>query len=290
MKILPRIALALVGTFFAVELFIWAGRVIDIPTYRADDRIGYLPRPSQSGLFLWSIPWHFNELSMGTERAFRPSERDTDVLLIGDSIVHGSNSDPPEERLAAQLERKTGWAVWPISAPSWSLQNQLTYLRDHPEVVDGADRIIFVLNAGDFAGPSSWTSEFLHPLERPFPGSWYLFRKYLLKPAAGPPPAPVRHWPDLPAELQKLVQGAGKPVRLFFYTGLGADGRPASCETLPEAYRRIARWQCVAASPHWSAALYKDGVHPTAQGNEVIASMIAWDQGGPPAKAPVPRR
>ena len=116
-----RIALAAVAALLLIELGLHASRVVDGPRYESNDRIGYIPKANQSGAFLWTNRWAFNELSMGTERPFRPSAR-TDILLIGDSIVYGGNPYRAEERLGPTLERVTKTTVWPIGAGSWSLQ------------------------------------------------------------------------------------------------------------------------------------------------------------------------
>jgi hypothetical protein len=52
----------------------------------------------------------------------------------------------------------TGWQVSPISAGSWALQNELTYMRQHPDILQKMDAVLILSNAGDFGEPSSWAS------------------------------------------------------------------------------------------------------------------------------------
>ena len=117
--------------------------------------------------------------------AFKPKPA-LDMLLVGDSLVYGGNQYHPTERLGPTLQaliqtRTAGTQVWPISAGSWSLRNELTWLRQNPQVLDQMHRIIIVLNSGDFdtTTASSWSCELTHPRSRPLVATWYLFYKYV---------------------------------------------------------------------------------------------------------------
>ncbi len=57
--------------------------------------------------------------------------------------------------------------LWPISAGSWALRNELAYLRVNPDVVTQIDALVFVFNSGDFAEASSWKCELTHPRTKP---------------------------------------------------------------------------------------------------------------------------
>ena len=167
--------------FLFTELAVQLSGFVDVPIYHADNQIGYIPAPSQSGAFMRTHTWRFNELSMGAS-SFKPDVSHFNLLLVGDSIVLGGNPLKEPERLGPQLQKLTHWQVWPISAGSWALQNELTYLRQHPDVLQKVDAVAFVSNGGDFDEPSSWASELTHPRSHPFPGLIYLAQKYLLSP------------------------------------------------------------------------------------------------------------
>ena len=77
-----------------------------------------------------SHDWQFNEKHMGAG-AFVTSAK-PDVLLVGDSIVLGGNPLSEVERLGPQLAKVASQSVWPISAGSWALRNELAYLRANP--------------------------------------------------------------------------------------------------------------------------------------------------------------
>ena len=109
--ILAALALVLLAGEFA------ARALYQIPYYRASATTGYELVPDQSGTFLGRSDWHVNSLGMPVEEEFSPSEA-FDVLLVGDSIVHGTVSTPQSSQLAETLARKTGWSVWPVATKS----------------------------------------------------------------------------------------------------------------------------------------------------------------------------
>ncbi|MDB5694599.1 MAG: hypothetical protein JWN21_142 [Sphingomonas bacterium] len=85
-----RAVLIVCLSLLTIEVIAQASRVTDVPLYRADRRIGYIPVPNQAGAFVWTNGWAFNDLSMGTPRRF-VAGLPRRVLLIGDSIVLGGN-------------------------------------------------------------------------------------------------------------------------------------------------------------------------------------------------------
>jgi hypothetical protein len=254
----------------AAEAMMHIGRVNDFPLYDANNRIGYIPKPNQSGSLMWSRDWATNELSMGTERPFRPSPA-PDLLLVGDSIVFGGHLDQ-SEHLAPALERETGWTVWPISAGSWGLQNELTYLADHPEVVAGVDRIAFVLNRQDFDEPSSFRSDFTHPRTKPFPALPYVARRALGLYSRGAPSAGLqvpKH--DALAMLANFARQ--QPVDVFLYPHKDAVGQ--ECRWAPSALRSMEGVRIHCIDGNWTRSAYHDVVHPTAEGTSLLATLMA---------------
>ena len=61
---------------------------VNIPVYEANNQIGYIPAPNQSGSFLHIHDFRFNEYSMGAG-PFKPDSARYNVLLISDSLVFG---------------------------------------------------------------------------------------------------------------------------------------------------------------------------------------------------------
>lgn len=256
--------------------------LVDFPLYNADSRIGYIPKPNQSGSFMNTNDWVFNELSMGTARKFQPSDR-TDILLVGDSIVFGGNSYKQEERLGPQLEGATGDVVWPISAGSWGLQNELQYLQDHPDVVASVDRIILILNSADFDQPSSWISEFTHPREYPVSALCYLLERQIFKPKRTVQPETKVPARDAVAEFKKFAIVYSKPFDLWLYPTKAESSDRSEWEKLFAASAK--RLEALDLDNvhihngvdilHFTDVDYRDNIHPTPAAIRKLAAAIS---------------
>lgn len=259
------------------EVAIRASRVDDVPLYRADSRIGYIPAPNQTGAFIWTHAWAFNALSMGTERPFVPHLAGS-IALVGDSIVLGGNPYRAEDRLGPQLARTTGRPVWPIGAGSWALQNELQYLRDHPAVVDGVDQIVIVSNSGDFGLPSAWANELTHPRMRHWSSAWQLFRKYVWQPAmpAVPKGLQVRSQ-DVHGFLSDLAGRVHRPIIVILYPDRAESLNSSRCGFPVPALMDVpnVRLFCIKSSRGWATSLYRDDIHPDANGMRILARLIA---------------
>ena len=107
----------------------------DFPVYHVDNEIGYIPQPNQSGNFLLTHSWVFNDRSMGTARPWNPKQR-PNILLIGNSIVMGGNHYDQKQKLGSLLQNNIGdaYTVWPIAAGGWTNVNETVYLKRNPDV------------------------------------------------------------------------------------------------------------------------------------------------------------
>jgi hypothetical protein len=256
--------------------------MVDFPIYEVNDRIGYIPAPFQSGSFLNKNEWYLNSLSMASVEEFAPSENIDDVLLIGDSIVWGGNGYRWEDRLAEQMKTMTAAQVWSVSAGSWAIVNELNYLEDHPEVVQDVDRLVFIVNEGDFGAPSSWRSPYTHPREKPISAFFYLLNKYILEPDVAPTPENLLVAAEDPIEkLHSFVDSCECSVDFWIYpTRAEVNGKKTRLSTgemrmtlrsvLPE--NRIHE---VIDLEGWSDDIYKDSIHPTLEGFGILAGAIS---------------
>ena len=251
-KLLTWAVLLAITLLIAGEVAARALRLCDVPLFDADPRIGYIPKANQSGAWRWSNQWAFNALHMGTARPFAPSPTRPDVLLIGDSIVSGGVHYREEQRFGPSLARASGLTVWPVSAPSWGLQNELQYLRDHPAVLRAIDRVVIVSNSGDFARPSSWASEVSHPRTPPVSALFTLVRKLLVnsdKAAQRPPPDALRVPPrDNVADFAAFAAAFPRPVTVVVYPNKAEAPVADPCGyPRPAPYRGFAnvRYLCV---------------------------------------------
>jgi hypothetical protein len=282
-----RTALFILALIGVVELALRGAGTIDFPLYDANNHIGYIPKPSQHGSFLRVNDWEFNSLSMGAP-AFSPTTS-VDNLLIGDSIVFGGNPYRSTDRLGPQLSAELHETVWPISAGSWGLLNELTWLHDHPDAVTQIDRIIFLLNGGDFDSPSSWACEATHPRQYPPSAILSLFRKYVWnwKPCGGVLPefkVPHGNWETELHQILRTPALSNKPVAFFLYpdkkqtligneelSKLDLQGEKLS-KIVGDVRKTIFT---IGRDPEWSSRLYRDGIHPTPEGNHVLANIIS---------------
>lgn len=283
MKFKLKIAIGLMLCLTLIEIAIRLSGIVDFPLYDANNKIGYIPKPNQSGSFLRSHDWQFNSLSMGAPE-FKPTAS-VDVLLIGDSVVLGGNPYRQADRLGPQLQKISGENVWPISAGSWALRNELHYLNSHLTVVSSIDQLIFVLNSADFEEASSWSCEETHPRSHPVYATAYVIKKYLYNwsPCKATPVDLKVPSGDWKAELKEFLQNnptIGKKVSFFLYP----DKAEATNETLRAqkledyatelAVSGAEEIFSVGRDPRWNELFYRDGIHPTEKGTEVLAHII----------------
>lgn len=276
--------LSLAALLIGIEIAVRASGLVDFPLYDANKEIGYIPKPSQAGSFLHKNIWQFNSLSMGSG-PFKPSSG-IDVLLIGDSVVLGGNPYKQQDRLGPVLQIESKHAVWPISAGSWSISNELIYLKAHPDVLKDIDTFIFVLNSGDFQGPSSWGCETTHPREYPYSAAYYVFKKYIydFQPCTGvlkELTVAEGDWKTALKEFFEFETVKGKPVSFFLYPNKKESAGSIEVSTfegyaadLLQASNGRAHVFSIFRDPRWSEQFFRDEIHPTVEGTKVLASII----------------
>ncbi len=208
---------------------------------------------------------------MGVAEEFAPSSK-LDVLLVGDSIVYGGNPLRQQDKIGPMLEAETGWQVWPISAGSWGMQNELAYLGRIPQAVRTSDVIVFVFNSGDFGDPSSWASEYTHPRSRPTSYLLYLAGKFRGAPAQPPSDLVVKPWADLPEAWNQFVAASRKPVLVVAYP---AKAELASgCSWVPDWAKSAGAFACFGGDGQMMPEDYRDGIHPSGLGMKKLSSFI----------------
>jgi hypothetical protein len=274
--------------FLILELGTRLTRISDFPVYEANNKIGYIPKASQQGKFLWTHDWIFNEYHMGAD-TFKPSNAE-DILLVGDSIVLGGNPLKKSERLGPTLQRKINLAVWPISAGSWGMRNQLIYLNSNPDVVKNIDTFIFVWNSGDFNKASSWSCVLTHPTHPPISAFLYAFQKYVYsyqKCNSEIKPEYLVASGDWHSELKSFINSAemkNKKVVAYLYPDINEQKDVNLMKQMLDS--RINEIQeagiqyvvSIGHDPRWGISNYRDGIHPSGQGNKVLADIIANPQ------------
>ena len=288
------VAAGLVALLVLVEAIVRLAGLADFPIYQRSDVFGYVPRSNQSGAFLGRNRWVFNDLGMGTERPWQPSQK-ADILLVGNSIVMGGNPYDQQDKVTQLLQDRLGRScpVWPVAAGGWSTINEMRFLQAHPDIVKAGDFFIWELMAGQMGGLQPWIDEALQPTQRPWWAAGYLARKALIQRLGWATSGDSRavstnmelHYAEFEHMLGRLTAAAGlRPAGLIFLypdqaqLELARAGREwiddrQRIEQL--ATRHGLLLLDVAQSPRWTSALYKDGVHPTVEGNRVLASLLA---------------
>jgi len=297
MKRLKLFLLALVLLAIGLDIALRLMGAASFPLYRLDPDIGYLVAPDQQGSFLHRNRWEYNACGMGAG-PFEPAGK-SNVLMVGDSVVLGGNPLDQSVRLGPALERDLGpgWAVWPIAAQGWSSLNKEAWLKRNPEIVSRMDWLVWVMKSRDFQGLSPWQSNLFNPLRHPLWLAGYLFEKqywvfriaprlpasWHLSPEAAFPGVPLdAKIPEIEAFLRDLKQAhPGLHILLVWYPEVAELHPPPG-----DFYLRAgARWNQFAQAEGfpfvdlaqegtWTAAAYRDQIHPDAEGDRVFARIL----------------
>ena len=280
-KNIYRIITALVAIFVALELILRICGFGNFIIYRADPRYGYIPAPSQFGSFEHRYFWTFNSLSMGTLEY--PAKNDKpNILLIGDSLVMGGLHFDHHQTLGPLIQKETCLNVWPISAESWSLQNELAWLSANKNIMEKMDQIIFVSNSEDFDEPSSWRCEYTHPTHKPLFLLPFIVHRVIFKTTeCGEIPQGFKIKKD---NLDKLLiqfrHDYKKKVVFFIY--------PKKSELIDHALfnkvferpinlleRNQYATNLLTSCTSWKPENYRDEIHPNLLGNQIFAHYIS---------------
>jgi hypothetical protein len=292
-RIIKRCIVGFLVFVVVVEIALRLAGTVDFPVYQVDDGIGYMIRPNQAGSFLRTHSWVFNDRSMGTAAVWDPTKK-PDLLMIGNSIVMGGNPYAQPDKLGALVQSQLGdrIAVWPIAVGGWTEVNETVYLERNPDVASAAGFFVWIVLPGGLSQLSPWRGDYVFPRAQPLSATWYVSRRYVLPKLMSfnmselPPQGALtaENVNRFEAMIAKLSQATNRPVPgiLVLYPGeadLAAARR--GNEWLPErpALERIAatyglRILDLSKRPEWNSAQYRDGTHPTVEGNRVLANII----------------
>jgi hypothetical protein len=281
---------SIVVLILLAEVGLRMGGAIDFATYDVDPKIGYVPEPNQSGSFLNSRDWVLNDRAFGARQDWsKRSPSRKNMLVVGDSVVWGGNPLIENDRLGPSLEKQMGppWQIWPAAAGGWSIANELEFMRRNIDVYRSADLAVWVINSGDMQPLAAFDSDQAHPRARPPSALFYYLDKYALSKLK------TRNTAENPA----IEDGARiEPAALEAFSSFVRNER--SGDTLIVIYpdvddltvqatdfRRYAlafadlckgKVHCVDVSTQgtWGKAMYRDGIHPSGQGNRALAQII----------------
>lgn len=267
--------------------------LVDFPIYVRDDYFGYAPAPNQTGRFLNQNDWIFNDRGMGVGATWKPSGS-TDVVVIGNSIILGGNTYAQSDKVVPRIQGllRSSCTTWPIAAGGWTTVNEYRFLERHPDVVDGADFFVWEVMAHQMGGVNPWARETTHPTQRPQWATGYVVRKALDQRFPSTPRFVLRanseaasNYLQFASMLGRLSKASGRTPAgiIFLYPDQeqltafrsGRDWLPERTPLQELAARHNVVLIDVASFPQWTVGLYKDGIHPTREGNAVLASILA---------------
>jgi hypothetical protein len=280
-----------------IEAAVRLSGLVDFPTYNVDAEIGYVPKENQSGAFLNKNDWVFNDKSMPIAQNWSLDSSRKNVLLIGNSIIMGGGPFRQHDKLTPQIQARLGdrMLVWPLATGGWTEVNEMVDLDRHPEVTAHADYFAWEYMAGGLSQATPWGGEYVFPTHRPIFATWYVFRRYVLPrfflflhvselPVTGQ--VNSVHLAKFDVELGSLVQKISQPHAgiLWLYPKAaeltearqGKEWLPERPEIEQLANKYGLTVIDVAAKPEWNRSLYRDdGVHPTVEGNRVLATILS---------------
>lgn len=261
------------------------------PLYEIDDDIKYLPAADQHGAYLNRYAWHFNNRHMASNSDWNEGKH-PNLLLVGNSIVLGGANSGYEENLGARLENDLNgrYRVWPVAAGGWTNINEMAYLDRNAEVLRDADAVILEFMRGGLSIPAPWPGFDIFPNERPWLLTAYILRQHWRSHLAKIGARDFSSLPQagMPDEIQlerfkALVTRIAKERKLviFLYPTVAnlrnqSEWQRAIAPIMELCRAATAKCVDIALAPEWNeSAYFSDGVHQTAEGTKILASLLA---------------
>ena len=273
-KVTGALVLLIAGLLLFGEVTARALGVADVPTFAPDKRVGYYPRPNQAGRVLDRNRWVFNDRGMGVAEPFRVSP--ASVLLVGDSVVYGGAPLDQAVHIAPLLSKASSRPVWPVAAGGWALENELQMLNANPDLLR-VPTIVWVSNTGDFGAENAWTNPVQYPSHHPISALLYGLRRTVLKPrdVVDSPSGPdaTRRWQ---ADLRRFLnEYHGRIIWVLYPKKSELGQRSSKFDGLLQILGRRAVIVEPGLAGGWGPDNYRDPIHPNAEGDRVLAGLIA---------------
>jgi hypothetical protein len=216
-------------------------------------------------------------------------------LLIGNSIVMGGNPYDQSEKIGPLIQKGLDEkvSVWPIAAGAWSTVNETAYLERNPDVVLNSNFFAWEYMHGGLSQLSQDRGEYVFPTEKPLIATWYVLRRYVLPrlidfqmnelpPTGQTQSENMQRFEKQLAALSKATKTAAPGILFFFPSKAEYIAFAQGVDYVPdrEVLSKLSASYGlkiieIAKQPAWNANLYRDGTHPTVEGNRVLADVLA---------------
>lgn len=271
------------------ELFLRFMGALDFPIYQSEEDGHYFLKSNQNGVFLNKNRWFVNSSGFNNKEEIdlaRPY-----IMLVGDSVVYGGNPIDYEDRIGFKLEKEISQHVYIGGLGGWSLYNEMKFINKNLNVAKNANLLVIQYDNGDLSGLAKVSpGNGLHPLTKPVSANYYYFNKYIYPKIANKvtlselPPIPEKaisrgNWEQ---ELLKIANSINGKILFILYPDKQAflDGKlweeqthdiKKFLETNSDKFSYID----MSKDPAWNPELYRDGIHPNIEGNQLVATAIA---------------
>jgi len=262
---------------------------LDFPIYQVEQNGHYSLIASQNGKFLNKNEWFVNAQGFNNDKDLETKK--PYVVLIGDSVIYGGNPVDYRDRIGSRLEKSLSENVYSGAVGGWSLYNEIQFINKNMDIIKNADLLIIQYDNGDLSGlTKARNGSTTHPTEKPKSAVFYLVKKYIYpkltrdstKSELPPIPEEVLSsgtWDD---DLLKISKGVNGKILFVLYPDKKAledrqlwIKQTSDIKKFLENNREKFEYIDIAKMPQWNAELYRDGIHPNVEGNQVIADIIA---------------
>jgi|TARA_B110000503_G_scaffold43687_1_gene71507 hypothetical protein len=267
----------LVFVIICLELIVRFLGIANGPLRLANKELGYIPQANQEGRFLYNH-WTFNDLHMNSRNNF--SYIGNEILILGDSVVWGGNRLDQKERIGWLINNLSGEKnTFVVAEQSWGFKNQILYIMKFEHLFKKVNKIIFVLNSGDFERPSSWGCSNTHPINKPKVHLYFALKKYVLRTKCPSDILPNLLVPDFQIEDGLSLIKSKLPstsLELLLYQTKDEFSKSQSFKN------KIAQYQDKFTKIHeiidfkknWGLDSYIDGIHLGKKGTKNLANII----------------
>lgn len=272
-----------------LETFLRYKGAIDFPIYRVESNGHYSLAPNQHGSFLNKNSWFVNSDGFNNDQEI--DVKKPYVMLVGDSVVYGGNPVDYKDRIGYSLEKELSTNVYIGALGGWSLYNEMQFIRKNINVARQADLLVIQYDNGDLSNLSKASlNSVVHPTKKPQLATYYYLEKYIYPKlisktnASELPPIPekVSSSGDWEKELLEISKNTNGKILFVLYPDKKAladkdlwEQQTYHIKGFIDNNRDKFDYIDIAKVPKWNSQLYRDGIHPSTDGNKVIANVIA---------------